>query len=261
MTTARRRREGWIGALVLAGAMPVLAGAQDQAAVIDRIVAVVDGRPITHSDVVAVTTLGLVGVVPTVGESPRPIDRLINRELVLAEVRRYEPAPPAPEQVRARLQQVRDRLASPDALRAAMAASAMTESRLEGFVRDDLRVEAYIAQRFASPTIPTDEELVRYYREHEADYRRDGTVVPFDEAREGVRQRLLDEQRQGLVISWLAGLQRRADILVFEAPPRCTTSSPIGRDRPAARSPAHGCRGCSACRWRSSSASIRCEPS
>lgn len=213
-----RRRTRWVGVATLAVALPATALVHARAdIVIDRIVAVVNGRPITLSDVTAAMRLGLVAAVPAGRRSSGPLDAIIDRELILAEVRRYEPPEPSPQQVQQRLQRVRDRFPSPEALQEAIVASAMTEARLEGWVSDDLRAEAYIAQRFASPTIPTGEELVRYYREHEAEFAQEGTLMPFDEVREAVRQRLLDEQRERLVTNWLVGLQRRAEILVFEA--------------------------------------------
>src|SRR5215471_12429717 len=84
------RPEVWVGiALVLALAAPLAAET------IDRVLAVVAGQLIMLSDVTAVRDLGIVA--PTPGADPvgSVLGKLIDRELMLAEVDRY--APPEPE--------------------------------------------------------------------------------------------------------------------------------------------------------------------
>jgi hypothetical protein len=60
---------------------------------------------------------------------------------------------------------------------------------------------------------PTDEEVGRYYRDHQQEFSRDGAIVPFDQARQGVVQAIRTERRRMLVDDWVAGLRRRAEIV------------------------------------------------
>ena len=66
-------------------------------------------------------------------------------------------------------------------------------------------------QRFAVP-VPSDDELNRYYTEHQAAFMRGAELVPFDAARPLVLQAVVAERRKVLVDDWIAGLRRRGDI-------------------------------------------------
>jgi len=75
--------------------------------------------------------------------------------------------------VEQRLQAVRQRFSSAAAFSQALATFGTDETRLREFVRDDLRIEAYLNERFASPEA---------------------------------------ERRNAMIADWLAGLRRRAEI-------------------------------------------------
>jgi hypothetical protein len=117
---------------------------------IERTLAIVAGQVITLSDVRTAAALGLVaGVEPqTPIETAAP--RLIDRLLILREVQRYAPPEPAAAQIDERLAQVRQRLASPAEFARVLEAGGFTEARLRAWIRDDLRIEAYLRQRFAA---------------------------------------------------------------------------------------------------------------
>src|SRR5206468_8040357 len=95
---------GLLGALVVTSA--------PRAETIDRVLAVVAGQLITLSDVTAARDLGLQ---PADG-SPDPIravlTKLIDRELMLAEVDRYAPPEPSTDAVDREVQRVRERFPS-----------------------------------------------------------------------------------------------------------------------------------------------------
>ena len=151
----------------------LIAGAVPRTETIDRVLAVVNGDLITLSDVTAARELGLVSV-GDAADPVRPIlSRLIDRALELDEVDRYAPPEPTREMVDGELQGVRGRFASQAALDAALARSGMDLQRLRDTLRDNLRIRAYLDQRFV--------------------------------AAEGRRQQLVDD--------WLAGLRRRAEII------------------------------------------------
>jgi hypothetical protein len=80
-------------------------------------------------------------------------------------------------------------------------------------VRDDLRIQAYTEQRFAGSLEPTADELENYYREHAAEFVRDGRELAADEARAIARTHVMAGRRRALLADWLDGLRRRATIV------------------------------------------------
>jgi hypothetical protein len=195
-----------IGVLVL-----LAAGVARADEVIDRVLAVVGGQMITLTDVTAARDLGLVAA-PAAADPIRAIlSKLIDRELILAEVDRYAPPEPGAAAIDAAVSDVRSRLGSDEALRTALARSGIDEKHLRETLREDLRIRAYLAQRFAVP-LPDEDELNRYYREHEAAFMRGSALLPFDAARPLVLDAVVAERRKALVDDWLAGLRRRGDI-------------------------------------------------
>ena len=185
-----------------------------RAEVIDRILAVVEGQLITLSDVRAVTRLGLERGVGEGGDAVRRVlDAPIDRQLVLVEVERYAPAEPAPGLIESRLKAVHARFPDMLAFVTTLHQVGMTEEHLHRYVRDALRIDAYLQQRFTATLQPADDEIAGYYRLHADDFTRDGKLPPYAEVRADARARLIEERRAVLVREWLAGLRRRADIV------------------------------------------------
>jgi hypothetical protein len=139
---------------------------------IDRVLAVVTGQLITLSDVTAARDLGL----QSADGAPDPIRavlvKLIDRELMLAEVDRYAPPEPSTDAVDREVQRVRERFLSQAALDAALARSGIDQQHLREMLRDDLRIRTYLDQRFATAA----------------------------------------DRKQALVEEWIAGLRRRGDV-------------------------------------------------
>lgn len=190
------------------------------AEIIDRILATVSGRVITQSDVRGALALGLIDTDATGDRTAATLSRLIDRELMLVEVDRYAPPEPDTEWLDRRIDAVRARFADSRAFSRALAENGMDETRLLAFVRDDLRIEAYVDQRFAAVARPTDEDVLEQYRKRETEFVREGLTVPFDDVEADLRARLTDERRQTLVADWVAGLRRRAEVDVLYAPAR-----------------------------------------
>ena len=144
-----------------------------RAETIDRVLAVVAGQLITLTDVRAAIDLRL----QTTDGAPDPVravlTKLIDRELILAEVDRYAPPEPTAEAVNREVERVLARFESQAALDAAMARSGIDEKHLRETLRQDLRMRAYLEQRFTAAS----------------------------------------DRRQSLVDDWLAGLRRRAEIV------------------------------------------------
>ena len=77
------------------------------------------------------------------------VQRLVDRELMLREVERYDPPEPAADRIDERLAAARAAAGGEQGLVAVLRAGGFAERRLRAWIRDDLRVEAYLDQRFA----------------------------------------------------------------------------------------------------------------
>ncbi len=198
----------------------VLLSAVADAQVIDRVLARVDGHLVTLSDVRATTTLGLT---PAAGAATGPeagLERWIDRLVVLQEVERFAPPEPAAAAVSARVAAVLAPLGTPDQVRTTLALLGIDLAWVQRWVRDDLRMQAYTEQRFAGALEPTADELENYYREHAAEFVRDGRALTTDEAQQAARQQIMAARRRALVADWLDGLRRRAVIVRPAAGPQ-----------------------------------------
>jgi hypothetical protein len=199
-----------VAALALAG---VLIAARSTGEVVERVLAVVDGHLITLSDVHAVRTLGLVQAAPAASDGTDPaVDKLIDRALVLQEVERY--APPAPDEriIEARVRDITHAGQQSGPLADRLAILGLSEAWLQQWIRDDLRIQAYIDQRFTGVVQPSDEELEAYFREHRAEFAADGRELTTAASQQLARGRVTAERRQALLADWVTGLRRRADI-------------------------------------------------
>ena len=187
--------------------------------IIDRILAIVDTHIITLSDVRAAQTFRLVP--PDVSTDPTgaALQRLIDRRLMLAEVERYAPPEPTEAAITARMAEIERRFTDALGLEIALGRSAMTREELRRQIRDTLRIEAYLQQRFATTVQVSDEDVVRYYREHGTEFMRDGQLRPFDDVRETVRVRALEAHRETFLRQWVEGLRRRGAVQLLYLPP------------------------------------------
>ena len=159
---------GWLIALML-----MLCARIASAETIDRVLAVVAGQLITLSDVVAARDLGLQSADGGADPVRVVLTKLIDRELVLSEVERYAPPEPSADAVGREVERVRARFEAPQALEAALTRSGIDEKHLRETLRQDLRIVAYMNQRFSAS----------------------------------------DDRRKAAIDEWMAGLRRRADVI------------------------------------------------
>src|SRR6185369_16210831 len=138
-------RRIWI-ALVLAS----LAAPLVRAETIDRVLAVAANQLITLTDVTAAIDLRLQTTDGAADPVRAVLSKLIDRELVLAEVDRYAPSEPTAEAVDREVQRVRARFDSQEALDEALARSGIDDKHLRETLRQDLRIRAYLDQRFTA---------------------------------------------------------------------------------------------------------------
>src|SRR5688572_1623049 len=181
-----------------------------QPELLDRTLALVGGQPITLSDARAAIALGLID--NPKGSMTDVTMRLVDRALVLCEVQRYAPATAEESLVESGLAATRRRLGG--AFNATLEAPGLTETRVRGWIPDDLRTQAYLAQRFASASLPSDSEVAAVYNRQRAEF--DTSGLTFEQAAPIVRERLIEERRRELVVDWVADLRRRTDVVILQ---------------------------------------------
>ena len=143
---------------------------------IDRVLAVVAGQLITLTDVVGVRDLGIVPAASGGDPVGSVLTRLIDRELMLAEVDRYAPSEPETAEIDREFAAVRARFPSDKAFADVLSRSGFDVAHVREIVRQNLRLRAYLDQRFAAP---------------------DGN----------------QDRRQMLIDDWVVGLRRRTPVL------------------------------------------------
>jgi hypothetical protein len=114
----------------------------------------------------------------------------------------------------ARLEQVRKRFTDAAAMNRVLEANGFTEARLRAWLRDDLRAESYLAQRFASASTPTDADIAREYTDRRAEY--DKRFAGFEQAIPAIRDRLMELRRSQLIIDWVSDLERRTEVVILQ---------------------------------------------
>jgi parvulin-like peptidyl-prolyl isomerase len=181
--------------------------------VLDRTLAIVGGQPVTLSDARAAMVLGLIEPEKAADPIPGIALKLVDRELILREVQRYAAAPPSESAVDARLAAIAARFADAAAMTRALDASGLSAARLRAWVRDDLKTEAYLTQRFASASTPTDAEIARYYAQVKATFDRE--QLTFEQATPRIREQLVVLRRGELIADWVADLRRRTEVVIL----------------------------------------------
>ena len=184
-----------------------------QLELIERTLALVGGQPITLSDARAAVVFGLVTVERPSDDTPAITGLLVDRELILREVQRYAPPAPTDAAVDARLDEIRSRFRDAAGFTRALDLHGFTEVRLRAWIRDDLRTVAYLAQRFASASMPTDTEISTAYARSRAEFDAAGTT--FEQATPVIRERLIGARRAELIDDWLSDLRRRTDVVIL----------------------------------------------
>jgi hypothetical protein len=179
---------------------------------IDRVVARVDGYPLTLTDVQAASGLGLIQAPPGSDPMVTGTQLMIDRQLELAEVQRFPP--PEPDRAAVTSEVARLKMNAGARLPVLMQSTGLSEQRINDIARDNLRIAAYLDQRFGTAVQVSDEEVATYYRTHEAEFTRGGDVLPFEDAQPVARQRVSEERRRATVDQWIRDLRSRADVAV-----------------------------------------------
>ena len=180
-------------------------------ALVDRVLAVVARQVIMLSDVRAFLELGLVDPSASADPVPETLTVVIERQIVVNEISANVIEEPSIQEVEGQMAVVAERLGGLDALRAVLPTVGFTADDLKQLLREDLRVERYLARRFPGARQPTEEELAAWMREHAAELRDDG-ALSLEATRDEARRQLTRALRQESIDAWVLTLVDRADV-------------------------------------------------
>jgi hypothetical protein len=141
--------------VLVAAAVPGIAG--QQAAEIDRILWNFNGAIITTTDVWQARQLKLV---PSDADTDDKVLRALqNRQLMLLEIRRVPPPAPAAGEIAAHRREWESSFGAGADVRTLLTKVGMSEKTCDGWLTDDLRIRAYLRERFGM--LPESERVSR----------------------------------------------------------------------------------------------------
>ncbi len=181
------------------------------AVVLDKILAIVNGEVVTMSDVRAARELKLVAGPEALTEDG-VLDALIERRLTIAEVGRYTSAEPAAADVERRRKTWEASLPRGTDTATVLRAVGMRDAALAAWFKDDLRLAAYLEQRFTAAAQPTRQQAQAYFQAHAADFAVDGATPLFASVEPEVRRRVAADRRAIRIKDWVDSLKQRAEI-------------------------------------------------
>ena len=196
-------------AALTVGLVASLAAPAAAQALIDRVVARVNGSVVLLSDVRAALLVGLIDAPP---DSEDAVEQMVQRTLLVEEVNRFPPGEPTADAIDAELARLRTRAGG--SLDDVERRTGLTPANVRQLARDRVRIQSYIDQRFGLTVPLTDEQVVQYYRTHPEEFTTNGQLAPFDRAQGLARERAGLEQRQRTINQWLRDLRARADVTV-----------------------------------------------
>lgn len=188
---------------------PASAGPGEE--LIDRTLAIVGGVVITQSDARLAERLRLLDGGPTASSDTTA--RLIERWLMLHEVERFVPGEPDGADVVRRLAEIATGAGGQTALIESLARDGRTLEDLEAWVRDDLRIAAYLEQRFASAGLAAESDVTAWLAANAAELEQRG--LSGADAVRVARARLQQARRADLIADWVTDLRRRVEVQTF----------------------------------------------
>ena len=231
-----------LGAFLVPGPVPVVLGdsgsgapAQVQpgadAGQVDRVLAVVNGEPITYSEVLeAIALMPGATPPPTVDDA---LERLIDARLMEHEARRYLQEPPSEEESEATLRALMDRFATPEDYRATLRRLGVAEDYLRKRIQRELIVDRYVDRRFRPLVQVAQRDVEEYYRTVLLPDLDAGSPASLVEVESLIRNILEQRDLNRRISAWVDELKSSASIvrLPLSEPPQ--SDSPVRLKRRA----------------------------
>jgi hypothetical protein len=198
--------------------------------VLDSVVAVVNRHAILASDIdqeirLSILDPGRVG--QDVLTRQRALDQLIGRTLIQQQIRRedVQAAEPSPDEVSARVAQLREQLpacvhqncASDAGWKAFLIAHDLTPQRVDAYMRYRLEILRFIEERFRPGIHISPQDIETYYHDTLLPQYAPGETVPsLDQVSPRIEEILLQQHVNALFDDWLTNLRKQGDVEILD---------------------------------------------
>lgn len=205
-------------------ANPAWSGGPDPQVVVDRMAAVVNKRVILESELEQTARVEYLiqGKALTGGQLSRPellgvLDQLIDRSLLEQQIVHSEMLAPTPEELAARLKEVREHIpgANEDQRwKALLAAYGVTQQDIEEHLAAEFRVLHLVDLRFRGLVRVDKRAIAGYYQDRFVpELNRRGTAPPpLEEVSDKIEKILVEQRVDDMLNEWLQALRAQAHI-------------------------------------------------
>jgi peptidyl-prolyl cis-trans isomerase SurA len=233
-------------ALFAAGATSARAVEDSTPVVLDRVVAVVNGRAILSSDVQEEILLSVLEPSETKDAKDTPqeaLQRLISRSLIRQQIREEDARSiePTAADIKERLAEIRKQL--PICVRENCATDAgwnvflvthgLTEARVETYLRGRMQILRFIEMRFRQGIQISQDEIENYYRNTLLpQYKTSKSAPALDQVAPRIQEILLQQQVSAMFDGWLDSLRQLGEVEILD--PSLETAGDLSQRRETA---------------------------
>ncbi len=202
--------------------------AESTPVVLDRVVAVVNGRAILSSDLREETLLSVLEPSEGSAETPQQaLERLISRTLIRQQIREEDARSlePTPKEIEDRIGEIRKELpicvrencATEEGWNAFLARHGLTEGRVKAYLRSRMQVLRFIEMRFRQGIQISPQDVETYYHNTLVPQYQPGQTVPqLSAIAPRIEEILLQEQVNAMFSGWLDSLRKQGEIEVLD---------------------------------------------
>ncbi|QSQ15164.1 hypothetical protein [Myxococcus landrumensis] len=206
---------GWLLVVPVSQARAQGASAESRGRVVDRVVAIIEGRVLSLSELEFEARVALIqrgGVqaldVPLDEQTLRgALELVINQRVQVLNADRLQAFPAEPSEVEARLEVFRVRVGGPEALARFLARSDVDLEGLKAVLARGLRAERVLDSRIRLRAQVGETEVRRYYEQHPSDHPGD-----YETVRDAIRDKLFRERYAALAVEELAQVRASAQV-------------------------------------------------
>jgi peptidyl-prolyl cis-trans isomerase SurA len=201
------------------------------AVVLDHVVAVINGSVILSSDVeeeMSYAVLQPLSINQARNTPQRALERLIDRDLILQQMKTSLPvAPPTPEEVQARIDEIRKII--PDCVQyhcetaagwqAFLKSKGLTEKQVADHWAQRILILSFIQARFGSGVRISQDEIKDYYEKTFLPrYKAAGGISPpsLESVSSRVGEILLQQRVSSLLLEWLQSLKSEGSVSILD---------------------------------------------
>jgi peptidyl-prolyl cis-trans isomerase SurA len=217
---------------VCGSALPVHAGPPVDSApvVLDRVVAVVNGRAILSSDVREEMALSVLEPREAAAgfETPQEaLERLISRTLIRQQIREEDARSlePTPKEIDERISEmrkelpicVRENCATDQGWSGFLAKHDLTERRIRSYLRNRMQILRFIEIRFRQGIQISPQEVETYYHDTLVpQYQTGQAIPPLTAVAPRIEEILLQEQVNAMFSGWLDSLRKQGEVEILD---------------------------------------------